>query len=131
MPPAKMRGDGRKAKAPKKTFFRLLSYLGKYKVTMAVVIICIIALFLTEFKENVWFEHVFRGIRSGVLVLMVNAVIKFAKKCPKLWYVYVAMIAAFALAAFTEIDIAFILLAGGLFGIVLRGFMMKEAKIEK
>ena len=42
MPPAKMRGDGRKAKAPKKTFFRLLSYLGKYKVTMAVVILCII-----------------------------------------------------------------------------------------
>ena len=42
MPPAKMRGDGRKAKAPKKTFFRLLGYLGKYKVTMAVVVICII-----------------------------------------------------------------------------------------
>ena len=42
MPPAKMRGDGRKAKAPKKTFFRLLSYLSKYKVTMAVVIVCII-----------------------------------------------------------------------------------------
>ena len=42
MPPAKMRGDGRKAKAPKKTFFRLLGYLGKYKLTMAVVILCII-----------------------------------------------------------------------------------------
>ena len=28
MPPAKMRGDGRKAKAPKKTFMRLLGYLG-------------------------------------------------------------------------------------------------------
>ena len=42
MPPAKMRGDGRKAKSPKKTFLRLLSYLGKYKLTMAVVILCII-----------------------------------------------------------------------------------------
>ena len=42
MPPAKMRGDGRKAKAPKKTFFRLLRYLGKYKVTMGVVVGCII-----------------------------------------------------------------------------------------
>ena len=27
MPPAKMRGDGRKAKDPKKTLLRLLSYL--------------------------------------------------------------------------------------------------------
>jgi len=42
MPPAKMRGDGRKAKSPKKTFFRLLSYLGKYKVTMGIVVVCII-----------------------------------------------------------------------------------------
>ena len=30
MPPAKMRGDGRKAKNPKKTFLRLLSYLKPY-----------------------------------------------------------------------------------------------------
>ena len=37
-----MRGDGRKAKTPKKTFFRLLSYLSKYKLTMAVVIVCIV-----------------------------------------------------------------------------------------
>ena len=42
MPPAKMHGDGRKAKSPKKTFLRLLSYLGKYKATMAIVILCII-----------------------------------------------------------------------------------------
>ena len=42
MPPAKMRGDGRKAKAPKQTFLRLLGYLSKYKVTMCVVVVCII-----------------------------------------------------------------------------------------
>ena len=42
MPPAKMRGDGRKAKAPKQTFLRLLGYLGKYKVTMCIVVVCII-----------------------------------------------------------------------------------------
>ena len=42
MPPVKMRGDGRKAKAPKKTFLRLLSYLSKYKLTMAAVVISII-----------------------------------------------------------------------------------------
>ena len=42
MPPAKMRGDGRKAKAPKKTFLRLLSYLRKYKATMGIVVVCII-----------------------------------------------------------------------------------------
>ena len=30
MPPVKMRGDGRKAKDPKKTILRLLGYMRKY-----------------------------------------------------------------------------------------------------
>ena len=37
-----MRGDGRKAKAPKKTFLRLLSYLSNYKLNMCVVVLCIL-----------------------------------------------------------------------------------------
>ena len=42
MPPAKMRGDGRMAKDPKKTFFRLLSYLKKHTLIMCLVIGCIL-----------------------------------------------------------------------------------------
>ena len=42
MPPVKMRGDGRKARNPKKTISRLLSYMAEYRVTMVVVVICII-----------------------------------------------------------------------------------------
>ena len=48
MPPAKMRGDGRKARDPKKTFVRLLSYLGKYKLLMLVVVVCIILTALSQ-----------------------------------------------------------------------------------
>ena len=43
MPPVKMRGDGRKAKNPKKTLLRLLSYMRKYLPTLAIVLLCIIA----------------------------------------------------------------------------------------
>ena len=42
MPPAKMRGDGRKAKDPKKTFFRLLGYLKKYIGILLIVLLCIL-----------------------------------------------------------------------------------------
>ena len=42
MPPVKMRGDGRKAKNPKKTIARLLGYLGAYKKSLSAVVICII-----------------------------------------------------------------------------------------
>ena len=40
MPPVKMRGDGRKAKNPKKTFTRLLSYLLPYKFNIIGMVLC-------------------------------------------------------------------------------------------
>jgi len=40
MPPMKMRGDGRKAKNPKKTFARLISYLLPYKVNIIGMVLC-------------------------------------------------------------------------------------------
>jgi len=43
MPPARMRGDGRMAKDPKKTFFRLLSYLKKHMGVLVIVMLCIVA----------------------------------------------------------------------------------------
>ena len=42
MPPVKMRGDGRMAKSPKKTLFRLLSYMRGYVPVLIVVLVCII-----------------------------------------------------------------------------------------
>jgi len=42
MPPARMRGDGRKAKNPKQTFLRLLSYLKQYQKTLIFVVVCIL-----------------------------------------------------------------------------------------
>ena len=42
MPPVRMKGDGRKAKNPKKTLARLLSYMKPYRFTMTLVIICIL-----------------------------------------------------------------------------------------
>ena len=42
MPPVRMRGDGRKAKNPKKTLSRLLSYMKQYRTTLIVVIVCIL-----------------------------------------------------------------------------------------
>ncbi len=42
MPPVRMRGDGRKAKNPKKTLLRLLSYMKPYRATLIVVVLCIL-----------------------------------------------------------------------------------------
>ena len=48
MPPVRMRGDGRKAKNPKKTLGRLLKYLLRYKFSLFIVILCIFATALVQ-----------------------------------------------------------------------------------
>ena len=55
MPPVKMRGDGRKAKDPKKTLLRLLSYLKKYIPNLLAVLVCIVvaAIAQTRGSENI------------------------------------------------------------------------------
>ncbi len=42
MPPIKMRGDGRKAKDPKKTLLRLFSYMKPYKVQLIISMVCLL-----------------------------------------------------------------------------------------
>ena len=49
MPPVRMRGDGRKAKDPKKTLARLLKYLMNYKLRLFCVIACI---FITALVQS-------------------------------------------------------------------------------
>ena len=51
-PPPRMPMGGRKAKDPKKTFFRLLSYLRHYWFTLLLVALCIVAVALTQTRSS-------------------------------------------------------------------------------
>ena len=52
MPPVRMRGDGRKAKDPKKTFARLLGYLKPYRGRLIAMVVCIIAATVATVASN-------------------------------------------------------------------------------
>ena len=52
-PPRHFHGDGRKAKNPKQTFLRLLKYLLRYKVTIVLVLLCILAAALVQSRSSV------------------------------------------------------------------------------
>ena len=52
MPPVRMRGDGRKAKNPKQTFFRLLGYMKPYKARVIGMVVCIIAAAVIQVVSN-------------------------------------------------------------------------------
>ena len=53
MPPPRMRGDGRKAKNPGKTFLRLLKYLLNYKFSIAMVLLCIFTAALVQSRSSI------------------------------------------------------------------------------
>ena len=52
MPPVRMRGDGRKAKDPKKTFFRLLGYLKPHTPRLILMVVCILVATVTSVVSN-------------------------------------------------------------------------------
>lgn len=97
--------------------------LGAFFATLGLVlpsfcIIIVISLCLAVVQDNVWVESAFKGIRVGVVVLILNAGIKMTKKMPKLLVTIVMCVVAFGLAVFTKIDVVFIILGGGIVGIV-------------
>ena len=97
--------------------------LGAFFATLGLVlpsfvIIIVISLCLALVQDNVWVASAFKGIRVGVVVLIANAGIKMTKKMPKLLVTIVMCIVAFGLAAFTGIDVVFIIIGGGIVGIV-------------
>ena len=52
MPPVHMRGDGRKAKSPKKTFMRLLGYVRPYRFRLVGMVVCIILTTCAQVASN-------------------------------------------------------------------------------
>lgn len=82
------------------------------------VIICIIAIFYQQFKSLEWVGYAFGGIRAGVIVLLIGAVVEMGKKSDYTSITVFILVIAFILATFTEINIIFLLLGGAFIGII-------------
>ena len=61
-------------------------------------------------KENFWVAALFKGIRIGVLVLILKAFVTFCKNMRKDLYGFILCIAAFAIAFLTNISVIYIIL---------------------
>ena len=75
MPPARMRGDGRKAKNPKKTLLRLLGYMLKYWYILIVVLICI---FVNAVAQSQGSVALGRLVDDFILPMVANSSSDFA-----------------------------------------------------
>ena len=74
MPPARMRGDGRKAKNPKNTLLRLLSYLKNYTGVLLIVLVCI---FVTAFAQTTGSTALGKLVDNFILPMVTEGSVDF------------------------------------------------------
>ena len=113
--------------------YRSAGVLGSVCATLGVVlpsftIILIISGILREFQENTYVQYAFRGIRAGVLALIVKAMWGMYKKCKKNVPAYIVMISAFVLVAFVKVPVLWVIAGCAVFGIVTYFTMEKEGE---
>ena len=104
--------------------FRLRGVLGAIIATLGVVLpsfAIITALFFVidrfNLESNVWYKAAFTGIQACVTILVVNAFLKMAKQVERTWFSLILALASFAVAVFTNFNVIFVILIGGVLGI--------------
>ena len=93
-------------------------------VTPSIIIITIIAAFLTNFQDIPVVQHALAGIRISVCVLMSVSIYKLAKKGIKNIFGIVLCIAGFIFSYFTNVSIVLLVIIAGVLG-VIEGRMTK------
>lgn len=88
-------------------------------ITPSMIIITVIALFLSQFEENPYVAHAFAGIRACVCVLILDAVIKLAKKSVKDQRTLLIFLAILLVSLFAPVSPVISVLAAGAAGFVL------------
>ena len=102
--------------------FKLRGVLGAIVATLGAVlpsflIITALSFFIKEFSDNVWYQAAFTGIQACVTILVINAFVKLSRQVERSWFSAVLLLAAFAVAIFTNFDVIYIILIGGALGI--------------
>ncbi len=113
--------------------YKTCGVFGAVCATLGVVlpsfaIISLIALILNQFQDNEIVQFAFNGIRAGVLALIIKALWTMYKKCPKSGLSYILMAGSFLVAAFTDINVIYIIIACALVGLVTSLVMARKEK---
>lgn len=113
--------------------YRLHGIAGAMLATMglvfpSLVIITLIALFLTNFADIIWIKHAFAGIRVCVCVLILNSVMKLGKKSIVDYRCIIIFLVILALALLTTVSPVILVICAGLAGFLLKPGSDKEKK---
>ena len=113
--------------------YRACGVLGSVVATLGVVlpsflIIILLSFILQQFQSLRLVQYAFHGIRAGVLALLCKSLWTLYKKSPKGWPAYVAMGGAFVLTAFTPVNVIFVILGCGVFGLLSSLYLERRGR---
>ena len=97
-------------------------------VSPSVLILTIIAAFITNYADIPAVAHAFAGIRACVCVLILNAVLKLRKGALKDKWTYMIFGVVFALSLFLDISAAILVVLAGAFGLLIKRLTKEEVK---
>ncbi len=100
-------------------------------VSPSIIIITIIALFISNFEDILWVQKALRGINVAVAALLTYAVFNFAKKSIKKWWGVIFYLLAFAAIKFLKLPSVVVVLAAALGGIAIAYFSGSLKKEEE
>lgn len=114
--------------------YRLRGVLGAIMATLGAVlpsfvIICGLSFIIDLIADNKWYQAAFKGVQACVIVLVLNAFIKMSRNISRDWFNIVALIAAFGVATFTRFNVIYLILIGGVLGLVYS--LIAEAIADK
>ena len=95
-------------------------------IAPSIIIITLVAAFLKQYMENVWFQHAMMGVRGIVAALMMNTVINLAKKSLLSIPACIIGCVAMLLALFTGFPTIGIVVVAGVTGYLLDRFGQKK-----
>lgn len=113
--------------------YKVCGFWGSFACTLGVVlpsflIILAISGILDLVKDFKGVKYAFMGIRAGVLALIIKALIKMYKACPKGLISYIIMGLSFVLAAIVKIDVIIVVIACAVIGLVSSIIADRRAK---
>lgn len=98
-------------------------------VLPSLIIITAISYVLAQFESLQIVRFAFNGIRVGVTVMIIKALLSMYKQCPKHALSYVVMGAAFIAVAFFKLSVLWVLIAAASAGIINSMFIAR--RVEK
>lgn len=115
--------------------YKVSGFWGSFCATFGVVlpsyiIISIISLLLQQFSDIQAVKYAFFGIRAGVLALILKSLWTMFRKINKAVIPYVVMATSFIIAAFTDINVLFIIAGSAIVGIVASIITERKEKQE-